>query len=133
MLVEREAFLKHSRNLGYSDNYLRLMAYIQLHVVQNLSVCTRISFSAKEIISSAEKYACRGKQTDSNVIYRKGVFTRVAMSWLDFLGIQVTKSTSFGFNEYAEEYLRFLSDEKNYSKHTIKGKRKVLCLSLIHI
>ena len=95
MLVEREAFLKHSRNLGYSDNYLRLMAYIQLHVVQNLSVCTRISFSAKEIISSAEKYACRGKQTDSNVIYRKGVFTRVAMNWLDFLGIQVTKSTSF--------------------------------------
>lgn len=25
MLAEREAFLKHSRNLGYSDNYLRLM------------------------------------------------------------------------------------------------------------
>ena len=121
MLVEREAFLKHSRNLGYSDNYLRLIAYIQLYVVQNLSICTRISFSTKEIISSAEKYACGGKQTNSNVIYRKGVFTRVAMGWLDFLGIQVTKSTSFCFNEYAEEYLRFLSDEKNYSKHTING------------
>ena len=130
MLAEREAFLKHSRNLGYSDNYLRLMAYIQLHVVQNLSVCTRISFSTKEIILSAEKYAYGGKQSDSNVIYRKGVFTRVAMSWLDFLGIQVTKNTSFCFNEYAEEYLRFLSDEKNYSKHTIKGKRKVLCCML---
>lgn len=48
MLAEREAFLKHSRNLGYSDNYLRLMAYVQLRVVQNLSVCTQISFQKKK-------------------------------------------------------------------------------------
>lgn len=126
MLAEREAFLKHSRKQGYSDYYLRQMAYIQVRVVRILSVCTKTFFSEKEIILGAEEYARGGKQSASNVIYRKGIFIRVAMSWLDFLGIQVTKSTSFCFNEYAEEYLRFLSDEKNYSKHTIKGKRKVL-------
>lgn len=126
MLAEREAFLKYSRSLGYSDNYLRQMAYIQLHIVQHLSVCAKSSFSEEEIALSAKRYARGGKQSDANTIYRKGIFIRVTIDWLDFLGIQVSKSTSLCFNEYAEEYLRFLSDEKNYSKHTIKGKRKAL-------
>lgn len=44
MLTEREAFLKHSRKQGYSDYYLRQMAYIQVRVVRILSVCTKTFF-----------------------------------------------------------------------------------------
>lgn len=75
------------------------------------------------------KYACGGKQTDSNVIYRKGYLQELLWAGLIFRHTS-HQEHFFCFNEYAEEYLRFLSDEKNYSKHTIKGKRKVLCCML---
>ncbi len=126
MLAEREAYLKHSRKLGYSDNYLRMMAYIQLYTIQNLLAGNKSSFSEEEIIAGAAKYACGGKKSDSNTVYRKGIFKRIAISWLEYLGLHIRKPVPYSFCDYAEEYLKFLSDEKNYSKHTIEGRRKTL-------
>lgn len=126
MLAEREAYLKHSRSLGYSDNYLRMIAYIQLYTIQNLLVGYKDSFSEEEIMTGASKYAGGGKKSDSNAIYRKGIFKRIATSWLEYLGLHIRKPVPYSFREYAEEYLTFLSDEKNYSKHTIEGRRKAL-------
>lgn len=126
MLAEREAYLKHSRDLGYSDNYLKMMAYIQLYTIQNLFIGNKKSFSEEEIMVGASKYACGGKKSDNNTIYREGIFKRIATGWLEYLGLHKQKPVAYSFCDYAEKYLTFISDEKNYSKHTIEGRRKAL-------
>lgn len=123
--VERERFLAHCAQQGFSRTSLQQMAPILLAVAHELRAYPDLNVSAGEIKTAADSAVRlrRSFQSGGNRHYRKR-FTRVATRWLSFLGCLHKPTTEpVPFADLIEDFTTWMDRERGLSASTIQNRR----------
>ena len=85
MLREREAYLLHSLEAGYSQRFLKERASTLLHVIRLLPTAPPAVVNEAEIVGAGKTWA--SQSPESKACKREASFLAVARSWFRFLGV----------------------------------------------
>jgi len=119
---EREQYLVHCAQQGYSHATLMLYARELLWVAQKLSVYPSLQVTRSQIEAVAEDWTererCCGKRINPFWTHRR--FIDVAKAWLRFLGCLQEPSEPTPFGNYLDEFVAWMKHERGLADTTIE-------------
>ena len=122
---EREQYLVHCAQQGYSHAALMLYARELLWVARKLSVYPSLQVTRSQIEAVAEDWTERerycGKRLNSFWSHRR--FMDVAKAWLRFLGCLLEPSAPTPFGNYLDEFVAWMKHERGLADTTIEHNK----------
>lgn len=119
---EREQYLVHCAQQGYSHATLMLYARELLWVARKLSVYPSLQVTPSQIKAVAEDWAererCWGQKINPFWTHRR--FIDVAKAWLRFLGCLQESSEPTPFGDYLDEFVAWMKHERGLAGTTIE-------------
>lgn len=119
---EREQYLVHCAQQGYSHSTLMLYARELLWVVRKLSVYPSLQVTLAQIEAVAENWTererCCGKRINPFWTHRR--FMDVAKAWLRFLGCLQEPMETIPFGDYLGEFVIWMKQERGLAATTIE-------------
>jgi len=119
---EREQYLAHCAQLGYSNATLMLYARELLWIARKLSVYASLQVTLTQIEAVAEDWTererCRGQRINSFWARRR--FIDVARAWLRFLGCLQEPVELTPFSDYLDEFVAWMKQERGLAATTIE-------------
>ena len=118
---EREQYLYHCQQQGYSHATILLYARELLWVAQKLSVYPSLQITISQIEAVANDWQQREQYCGHklNAIWTSTRFIQVAKAWLRYLGFIKKNAEPTPFSEYLSEFIIWMKDERGLAITTI--------------
>jgi integrase/recombinase XerD len=125
---DRERFLLHCSEQGMTRSSLSWLASELLMISKRIDVPTDGLITQRQIEVAADQWIRhqhrRGRSSSSKSRRR---FVQVASDWFRFLGrLRAPEPNRFVGTEFVQHFMAYMRDERGYSMHTIRGRRKVI-------
>jgi len=125
LFAERDRYLAHCSEAGFSHSWLRLAANYQLTVVTYLKLSGERPVTLEEINGAAARWAFR--QPLQHVQLSRYRFTHQATEWLKFLGwLKTPTPLVHPYAQLISQFSEFMRDEKGFAPATIESRLKVV-------
>ncbi|TAM79606.1 MAG: integrase [Acidobacteria bacterium] len=132
LFPERDRFLAHRAEAGYSHSSLKLAANYQLKVMAYLKLSGERPVTLEEIDEAAQRWASR--QPLLHLQLSRYRFTHQATEWLKFLGwLKAPAPTAHPYAQVISQFSQFMRDERGFAPVTIELRRKVVRNFLDHL
>jgi len=121
---ERERYLRHCEQEGYSFSTLQDIARELLWVAKKLRISFENGVTLKQVEAAARGWTERerywGKALNPQCIRSR--FVNAARSWLRFLGCWREPETSIPFGHLVEDFRTWMKNERGFSSQTMRGQ-----------
>ncbi|MFQ5814006.1 MAG: tyrosine-type recombinase/integrase [Anaerolineae bacterium] len=123
---ERERFLRHLAEQGWSRKALYGVAIELKVVVQQIDLLHRLQLTLDEIRRAADRWARsqirRGRS--KGLRYSRRLFERTARQWLTFMGrLTLGQPEASPGEAFIDEYVTWMDEECGFSSSTIRERR----------
>jgi len=121
---ERERYLKHCEQEGYSLSTLQNIARELLWVAKKLHTSFENGVTLKQVEVAARGWAererCWGQALNPRCIRSR--FVKAARAWLRFLGCWREPEPSVPFGHLVEDFRTWMKNERGFTFQTIRGR-----------
>jgi site-specific recombinase XerD len=121
---ERERYLRHCEQQGFSILTLLLLAKELLWIARKLRICPEQAVTLQQVNAVAQDWSERecswGRKI--NAQYTRLRFVQVARTWLRFLGYWRDPEQLVPFRQFAENYLSWMSNDRGLTDMTIQSQ-----------
>jgi len=126
---ERERFLNHLWDCGYSLRRLRIINWRLLDIASRVDLSERTLYRREQLGEFAEAWTQQTRQPrmrPKTVQVKKAEFVFVAERWLRFLQRLDESAARQPFTEHLEQFLTHLKNDRGFSAVTIHNRRRSL-------
>ena len=131
LLEERNAFLLHLRDLGYSALQLRTNNRYMLWIAELIDLHQSSAVTPAQLERAAKKWVarhCRARSTANTVRIAKSAFTQVAMNWFRFLDRWSSDLPCSRYLPQIDSFLQHLREDRGYTVATVLTRESALHL-----
>lgn len=130
-LEERNAFLLHLRDLGYSTRQLRTNNKYMLWIAELIDLRQPFAVTPAQVERAANKWVathCRARSSANTVRVAKGAFKQVAKNWFRFLGRWCSDLPCSRYLPEIDSFLQHLREDRGYTVATVLTRESALRL-----
>jgi hypothetical protein len=118
---ERNAFLLHLRNQGYSARQLKTNNKYMLWIAKLIDIRQLRAVTPSQVERAAKKWAvthCRIRSSANTIRIAIGAFRQVAMNWFRFLGNWDNDLPGIRYQHQMDLFLQHLREDRGYTTRT---------------
>ena len=126
---EREQFLRHLQESGYSLNRLKRINWLLLAVAESVPLDHGETYAPSDLSAFAKSWTRNrpeGGASEKSLRVRQRDFVFVAKRWLKFLGRLLIAVSTRPYARELTSFLHYLSAERGLADATIDNRRKSL-------
>jgi len=130
-LEERNAFLLHLRDLGYSARQLKTNNRYMLWIAELIDIRQSSAVTPAHVERAAKKWVathCRARSSANTVRIAKGAFKQVAKNWLRFLDRWCSDRPCSRYLPQIDSFLQHLREDRGYTMATVLTRQSALRL-----
>lgn len=128
-LEERNAFLLHLRNQGYSARQLKTNNKWVLWIAELIDIRPLRAVTPSQVERAAKTWVathCRTRSSANTVRIARGAFRQIAMNWLRFLGKWNGDLPGNRYQHQMDLFLKHLREDRGYTTRTALTRQSAL-------